>query len=229
MKNEPIIFANDVVIGLSTIADGNMKAVDPRDENEVAKNQKTFLSRTGFAPSETMMIWLDYDKTDFCRYEIVTKNAEHKNMRKIVGVDGLATTAKNLAIFLPLADCLGAVIYDPKNHALMVSHLGRHSAEQFGARKSIEFMTNQFGTNPRDVRIWLSPTAGAKNYPLFAFDNRSLRDVNVRHFSQSGVLPEKISGGEIDTTTDENYFSHSVAQKTGVDLGKRFAIVAKLR
>jgi len=73
------------------------------------------------------------------------------------------------------------------------------------------------------LRIWLSPAAGAKNYPLYKFANQSLREVNISQFVAASVRAENIGGDDIDTTTDENYFSHSQG-----DRDQRFAIVAKM-
>lgn len=215
---------DQVLIGLSTVADGNMKALNPDDADHVFENQTRFLNRSGFVPDQTYLFWLDYDKTDFCHYQTVNSTPD-RAMQKMVGVDGLATATRGLGLFLPLADCLGAVIYDPvsRGGVLMVSHLGRHATEQHGATKSIEFMTSKFGTDPAKVKIWLSPVAGECNYPLYKFENRSLRDVNVEHFVAAGVNLANIVGGDIDTTTDSNYFSHSCG-----DCNKRFAIVAKM-
>lgn len=235
MKNDPIIFAKNVMIGLSTTNDGDMRTIGKigAELKRVREDRVRFLNTIDLTPDNTVLVMADYDSKDFCRYYVIDDTWRGRGMmpdhdRPDVSVDApandaLATTSRNLGLFLPLADCLGAVIYDPKNHALMVSHLGRHSTEQFGAQKSIEFMTQNFGTNPRDVQIWLSPAAGCENYPLYAFDNKSLHVVNTEQFVKAGVLAKNIIGENIDTTTDENYFSHSSG-----DTCQRFAIVAKL-
>ena len=59
----------------------------------------------------------------------------------------------------------------------MVSHLGRHSVEQNGAVKSIEYLTDKCGANAKDILVWVSPSVGRATYPLTAFEGRSLREV----------------------------------------------------
>lgn len=233
MKNEPITFADNVIIGLSTVADGDMRTAAKTESelSQVRKNQEAFLARCESTISRTTLVRADYETDDFRRYFVVDDAWAGRGMvanNPVGSADALATNARDLGLFLPLADCLGAVIYDSENGALMVTHLGRHATEQFGAAKSIEFMTQKFGSDPAKIKVWLSPAAGAKNYPLFVFGNRSLRNVNIEQFISAGISQRNISGNGIDTTTDENYFSHSMAQKTGENLGKRFAIVAKL-
>jgi len=234
MKNEPIKFADGkVIIGLSTVADGDIRTVGKAGAvlAKVRQNRDEFLYRVGFAPEQTALVMLDYDSQDFTRYTVIdTKNAGQGIVpdRKVDVADALVTREKELGMFLPLADCLGAVIYDPEREALMVSHLGRHNLEQSGGEKSIEFLVREFGTQPKNLVVWLSPSAGKENYPLFSFDNKSIREVAVEQLTKAGVNPDNIFGEDIDTTVDDNYYSHSVAQRTGKDLNKRFAIVAKM-
>ncbi|GHU08314.1 hypothetical protein FACS189431_4340 [Alphaproteobacteria bacterium] len=220
--------AEKVAIALSTVADGDMRNAEKSGDvlAAVNKNVAKFLVENGFNIDRTVLVRLDYDKDDFTQYKTVDKSWVGKGMvdsEAVEVADTLATTEKNFGLFLPLADCLGAVIYDTKNEVLMVSHLGRHNTEQFGAKKSIEYLMENFGSDPADILIWLSPSAGKENYPLFAFDNRSLREVNVEQFVEAGIKPENITGDDADTTTDDRYYSFSNNQTD-----QRFAIVAKM-
>jgi hypothetical protein len=236
MKNDPQKFAGGaVLIGLSTVADGDMRTNDKTGTAlaQIYQNRAKFLTRNGFSVNETALVWTVYDGENYRRYHVADETWRGRGMQpkpNFNGVisDGLATSVKNLGLFLPLADCLGAVLYDSQHKALMMSHLGRHATEQHGAAASVEFMTKNFDTNPADLQIWLSPAAGAANYPLYKFQNRSLRAVNVEHFIEAGVKAANITGENSDTTIHPHYFSHSQAQKTGQGLGRRFAIVAKI-
>jgi copper oxidase (laccase) domain-containing protein len=233
MNDHPIGLGENVIIVLSTISDGDMRIAGKSgdDLTEVYQNINKFLTENNFDANETVLVKADYSSDDFTQYAIVDKTSSGGGMiagQEVVVADALATTVKNLGLFLPLADCLGAVIYDPEHKVLMVSHLGRHASEQFSAKKSIEFLRQNFKSDPSKILIWLSPSAGKENYPLYAFENLSLRDVNTEHFIEVGVRAENIIGGEKDTTTDENYYSYSEALKTDESSDKRFAIVAKM-
>ncbi|MDR1300187.1 MAG: laccase domain-containing protein [Candidatus Nomurabacteria bacterium] len=229
MKNEPMIFAGAVVIGLSNVADGDVRTAE-KVGDELAKvraSRRTFLARMGANESNTVLVKFDDDSDDFCRYKTVDKRDAGRGMiagLTIDSADALFTKDKNLALFLPLADCLGAVIYDTKNGVLAVAHLGRHSTEQHGARKVIEYMKKEFGSKPANIKVWFSPSADKGNYPLYAFDNQSLQDVNVGHLAEVGVPLENMTRNTVDTTTDDDYFSHSQGDKD-----KRFAIVAYVK
>ena len=234
MKNEAIKFADGaVVIGLSTVADGDMRLAEKTGDELLAvrANISNFLHRTGFEVDSTALVLMHYGKDNFRQYRTV----DHAWGGKGLGLadqapvsDALATTTRDLGLFLPLADCLGAVLYDPEHQALMVSHLGRHNLLQDGAQASVEFMSQQFGTRPEKLKTWLSPAGSKESFPVWARDNKGLRELALEQFTAVGVSLANIEGDETDTTTSPDYYSHSQALKTGVDLNKRFAIVARI-
>ena len=133
------------------------------------------------------------------------------------------------ATLAELADCLGAVIYDPTNQIMMVTHLGRHSIEMEGGIKSVQFLVDEFGSEPADLQIWLSPAVDVENYPLFAFENRGLLEVAYEQFIKAGVGIDQIEASDIDTATDDNYFSHSEYLAGNQMTDGRFAIDAMMR
>lgn len=217
----------NVLIKVSARADGSMSKAVSTDERD--KNRRNFLAKNNMAPENTVLVQLDYNSEDFCRYDVANVDAAGEGMvRKGRIADGLATQAKDLALFLPLADCVGVVLYDPEHEALMLTHLGRHNLEQHGGQKSVEFMTEQFGTDPVKLEVWLSPSAGAESYPLYAFDNKSIQAVTVEQLETADVRNEHIESSSIDTTRDENYFSHSEFLKGNRESDGRFAVAAML-
>ncbi|MCL2037998.1 laccase domain-containing protein [Candidatus Saccharibacteria bacterium] len=234
MQKKSVNLVNGAVqIACSTTADGDML---PRDKTgseleKVRSNIDNFLKQINSAITKAAWVRMDYDREDYRRYMVVGPDdagAGLSDNHPIAVADGLATRAKNMTLFLPLADCLGAALYDPENAALMMTHLGRHATEQHGATTSVEFMTEKFGTDPKHLQIWLSPSASAENYPMWTFNNRSQRDVNIEHFISTGVRPENITGDNIDNTTDPNYFSHSNFLKGLQKTDDKFAIAARI-
>ena len=237
-----LVFAEKVLIGLSDVGDGDMQDLHKTDAKVVAKvreNQRKFFAKLNLKLENVVRVRVNYDAENFCRYGEVDAGDAGGGIlpdKAILAADSLATRVKDLGLFLPLADCLGVVIFDPTSEVLCVAHLGRHATEQFGARKTVEFLSRRFDSKPENLRIWLSPAAGQRNYPLFKFDNKSLREVNMAQFLAAGISRENISGEEIDTTSSRDYFSHSwvlkLAEKSGVKLkledNPRFAIVAKI-
>lgn len=217
-----------VKIAISKVNDGTMKRVG-NNLLEVDTNRQKFLDKHGASLERAVLVQLDYDSEEFCRYSVVDAGKAGEGMvREGRIADGLATREKGLMLFLPLADCVGAVLYDPTHEALMLTHLGRHNLEQNGGQKSVEFMTKQFGTDPSNIEVTLSPSAGAEHYPLHTFDNKSLQEVTCEQLISGGVLPGHITRSAVDTTKDAGYFSHSEYLKGNRESDGRFAIVAAL-
>lgn len=217
-------------IHTSTRADGSMKSIHDRDIADTNLSRSRFLEKNNIDPTETTLVRLTYDQDNYLRY------FEADNSHRGDGIirestltsDALVVTTPNHALFLPLGDCIGAVLYDPSQNILMVSHLGRHNLEQYGGVKSVEYLVEHHGVDPSKLTVWLSPAAGKNTYPVFAFDNRSLHDIAVQQLCDAGVLLTNIEVSPIDSAEDPAYYSHSQFLKGNqVDDG-RFAIVAIL-
>lgn len=222
--HQPTIFGNKVVAAVSSINDGSMKFID-RGDATIKSNIMNFLRGNGVSPKATAYLGIHYDKTDFTQYTRVSK-LRQPLLR--IDADGLATDVVGSAIFLPLADCTGAIFYDPQHNVLMVSHLGRHSTEQYGARKSIDYLHATFRSDPSEILVWLSPSPNGSIYPLWARDNMSLIEANRIDLINSGIAPGHIEIAPVDTATDHDYFSHSEFLKGRRTRDGRYAIMAQL-
>ena len=219
-------------IGLSEKADGNMKIYRETEADEVVENRARFLGLMGLTLEMTRFVRVQYDGvSDFCQFAHVTGNhALDQEDEAIPRADGLLFAeyeadlgAPPVGLFLPLADCVGVVLYDAQKKALMMVHCGRQTILQDGAYKAVGYVTEWAGTRPEDVLAWLSPSARKENYPLQEMGGVSLQEAVVEQLTRAGVAETSIQRSEIDTTTDEQYFSHSQG-----DTEKRFAIAAVL-
>lgn len=214
-------------VELSTVSDGSMSG---GDVVAARQSRRQFLTAKGMSPEQAVLVWLKYEGNDYCRYRTVDMALAGEGMtypaREVS--DAVFTDVSGLTLFLPLADCIGAVLYDRNRYILGLSHLGRHNLEQLGGRRSVEYMTKQFGTDPQDVEVWLSPAAGGDNYPLYAFDGRSLQEVAVEQLMEAGVSRAAITTDGMDTTTHESLFSHSEYLKGRQDSDGRHAVAAML-
>lgn len=213
----------------STIEDGPMKTLQG-DGPTAITNRQAFLRKNDIDPANATLLQLTYGGGDYCRYQIIVESLKGDGIvrESTIDADAVIVTETNHAILLPLADCIGAVIHDPAQNILMVSHLGRHNLEQQGGTKCIEYLVEHHSSNPKNLTVWLSPAAGQDNYPLYAFDHRGLHDVATEQLVTAGINPRHITASPVDTTTDLRYFSHSqfLAGKQGTD--GRFCIVATM-
>jgi copper oxidase (laccase) domain-containing protein len=231
-SDQPTIFDDNVIAAVSSKKDGNIGFL--RGEYEATlENRLGFLKRVGIDPYHTTLLRVTYENAEhFTRYHIVQD--EHKGVGMFdvtyeLVADALVTTKPGHALFLPLADCVGAIMYDAKQHILMVSHLGRHSTEEEGALHSIKYLRDTFQTSPKDVHVWLSPAAGKAAYPLRNLQNKGLHEVLLEQLLAANVPRQNIEISRGETATDKNYFSHSQFLAGDKTKDGRFAIVAMMR
>ena len=230
-SHQPSIFPeNEVIVGVSSVDDGSMTISSTLDgPGQVQRNRESFIKKAGGDLPRSALIYVTFDGvTDYCRYREVAPTDLTFDPEQ--PADALVTRTKNVGLFLPIADCCGAVIYDPRTKTLMLSHLGRHSTEQFGGKRSVEHLQNKCGVQPKDVLVWLSPAVGAENYPIHARGNHALKDLVKKDLIAAGVKAANIEVSPIETDKDPNYFSHSQSLKgeqTGID--GRFAVFAMMQ
>lgn len=219
----------NVIIAVSTVKDGAMSA--SVDGKQRRTNRRDFLQNHGISMDQTILVYLTYDGEDYTRYHTVSAELGGDGMTcpSSLQADALFTTDSGVALFLPVADCVAAVLYDPLRRVLGVSHLGRHNLLQDGGRRSIEYMAEQFHTDPGSVMVWLSPAAGKTNYPLYDFENRSLHEIAATQLISAGVRRTNIETDYRDTTSDPRLFSHSEFLKDRQTTDGRQAVVAMMR
>lgn len=218
----------DIEIVLSTTADGSLRS-SPTPEPEIHDAAAyEFLARHHVTAEHTVLLRLSYDAANFCKYHEVSSDEVGAGFIKPqhTTADALVTRQSDVALFLPLADCIGAVLYHSPTRTLMLSHLGRHNLEQNGGTLSVEYLA-QYDIEPGDVLVYLSPAAAGTHYPLFAFDNRSLHDVATEQLVAAGISPANITIDSRDTVTNPDFFSHSVALREEKRPG-RHAVVCRI-
>lgn len=233
VKDQPTIFPASVLAKVSSVDDGNMKKgmLSPQEMQIVDENRRKLFSRIGLSPEQVTLVNLSYQKDDFCVYKEATSDQKGDGIiRPYADVaDALVTRERGIALFLPIADCCPVILYDTKQHILMLSHLGRHNIEQFGGQRSVEYLAENYNTDPKDLLVWLGPAAGGATYPLFAFDHRSMYNVILEQLAGTGVSAENIEVSTVDVAQDENYYSHSEFLKGNRDSDGRFTAIAMLQ
>jgi copper oxidase (laccase) domain-containing protein len=229
--DQPKIFEGNIIAALSSADDGNMSYLTGVQGNTL-ENREKFLENAGIDSHHTTFMQVRYSEAEhFTRYKIVDET--HKKMglesaeSSLVG-DAVIVTEPRHAIFLPLADCAGAIIYDTKRKILMVSHLGRHSTEEQGGTKSIEYLKEKFQSNPDDMLVWMSPAVGKETYPLHKFGGQALQEVLLGQLLEAGVPRKNIEICSENTATNPNYFSHSQHLLGNGASNDRFAIAAMM-
>ena len=226
MKKQ-VLFEGAAEIGISDIRDGSMRFLGEGDEAEIIKRQNSLGELVGLDGENVARIRTVYEgRSEYTFYDEINDDniseySINNNEAMILISDGLVTKRKGIGMLLPLADCVGAVVYDVKKQILGLLHAGRHNIEQYGPEKFIEFLCDKYECNPKDLRVYFSPFA--QNYQIYELNNQKMSDAIFEQLTKSGVLAENINNPGIDTATDDNYPSCSNG-----DYKTRFAVVVRL-
>lgn len=198
-------------IAISTTGDGPMSWAGGVVDREVEDNRRRFLQKHGATQDQTILVRSSYERDGFTDYKSVGMNEAGDGLARPSAIisDGLATTEPGLTLFLPLADCVGTVLYDQAKQVIMLSHFGRHNLEQDGSQLSVEYLAETYGSRPGDLIVHLSPAASGKYYPLYKFDGKSLHEVAKGQLMVAGVLADNITIDGRDTFTNPDFYSHS--------------------
>lgn len=232
--------------GFSQVSDGNMSFVYG-DDSMVAKARSDYLRKQGLSPEETVFIKLEHGNKILAVTPKDQGNLLYPGLQDRFVGDGLITNTPGLTLFLVVADCIGAIMFDPVKLALGLVHAGRRGIELNILAEAVNAMKTNYGTNPADVVMISSPSISAESYVFDNTDGIDLSfwgqhitkgedgkyhmDIKSKFLSQAttaGLKNSNISISPTDTFTDKNYYSHRRSMASGEPEG-RFAVMAQIK
>ena len=237
--DQPVSLPKELLVAVSSREDGTMldRSLGHRHADEIVANRKAFCAEADVDYENCVYQIISY--TPEATYAVITEVTE-PNTDGVVA-DVLYTERPDIGLFLPVADCVATVIYDPTRKALALAHLGRHASLADTITKTIEFFVRK-GTDPHDIHIWMAPSVKQQSYRMEYFNKATdplwkdycrekdggfyldMQGYNRSRAISAGVPADNIVISQVDTATDEHYFSHSHGDHQG-----RFAVVAGLR
>lgn len=222
------LFDKEVELAVSERKDGNMRFFGDGIEATIIKNQIRLSESLNLSAEKTARIRTIYDgREDFTSYDVISDENIAKysiiNPEEQIPVsDGLVVLKSENGILLPLADCLGAVVFGRKRRILGLLHAGRQNVEQSGPKRFVELFAGRFGSDAKDLKVYFPPYA--VDYRIYKMDNKKLGVAVREQLLSAGVLPENIIDSRHDTVSDKNLPSNSHG-----DTFDRFAVVVKLK
>jgi len=237
--DQPTNLPKELLVAVSSREDGTMldRSLGDRHAAEIVANRKAFCGEVGINYENCVYQIISY--TPEATFRIITE-VSGPNTEGVVA-DVLYTEKLGIGLFLPIADCVGTIIYDSKRKALALAHLGRHASIADTITKTIEFFIRN-GSKAEDLHIWMAPSVKQQSYRMEYFDKATdplwqsyclekdggfyldMQGYNQSRAIAAGVPAENIIVSPVDTATDPHYFSHSQGDQQG-----RFAVVAELR
>lgn len=238
-NDQPTCFPPELLVAVSSRDDGTMldRSLADRHDPTVVTHRRDFVQQAGgnYDSSVYQVILYGDDQS----YDMIAEVDRADNDG--VCADALYTETPEIGLFLPVADCVATVVYDPVRRALALAHLGRHASVSRLMTKLIEFMSEK-GSDPSQLIVWTAPSVGRASYRMEYFDHADEADwagfvdrrddgvyldlagFNTNLATKAGVDPERIYRSPVDTATNPDYFSHSQGDQSG-----RFAVFAQLR
>ncbi len=203
-----------------------MRAFSDDEFESVLENQSKLLITLGTTADKTARVLTTYDNRKcFTEYylvdsETISEHAITKPESDLKLADGLITK-EDYALLLPLADCLGVVVYDEAQGILGLLHSGRQNLEEDGAFKFAEQLKTKFGCKPENLKIYFTPHA--QNFEIFKLNNAKLSEAAEEQLLRAGVKAENIERSDIDTVSNDQFPSNSAGDKA-----TRFAVAVRL-
>lgn len=240
--DQPGCFPGGVIAAVSSKEDGTMlDRTLGTHSSDVVRNRESFCAQVGLGYDS--MVYQKIVYNDNQTYDVLVEvgASDVTQHTAEVHADALFTKECGVGLFLPVADCVATIMYDPVQKALALLHLGRHSTLTSLVAKTIEHFVAH-GSDPKNVIVWMGPGAGREAYRLEWFDSADdpkwhgfytrdsegyyldLAGFNRQQCIDAGVMPSNITISPVDTTIDPNYFSHMMGDVTG-----RIAVLAMMR
>lgn len=95
------------------------------------------------------------------KIKIITKLEE---ITKVEEFDGFLTNLKNVFLCSLAADCSVVLLYDKALKVIGSLHSGRVGTQKQIVSKALQLMKTEFGSNPRNILAYLSPSASFEEY-----------------------------------------------------------------
>jgi YfiH family protein len=165
----------------------------------------------------------------------------------IPATDALVTDVPGVPVGVFTADCVPIFLYDPERVTVGIVHAGWRSTALCIARKTVERMREEFGSNPADVWAAFGPSIGPCCYEVgrdvyeefndeFRYASSLFRKTaqgkwhldlwlaNRRQLEDCGMSGERIINPEICSACNSHeYFS---ARRLGSGAGRTLSVIA---
>lgn len=198
---------------------------------ETIANRRDFIGKSGGDYNDTVYQIIEYDESQ--TYDKIVEVTDDDTLKFSAGVyaDALIVRQPGVGLFLPVADCVATIVYDPKRQVLALLHLGRHSTLANLMRKTIVHLV-EYGSTVGDLLVFMAPSIQSPDYKLDYFKpaNREewqqyikiegdktsidMQGYNREICLKMGIPKDNIEVSAANTATNSNYFSHYMGDTT---------------
>ena len=167
--------------------------------------------------------------------------SERERKDALEGIDAIVSDVRDVVMGISTADCIPVIVYDPIHHVAAAIHAGWKGTRLRIVTKAIKEMQHLYGTDPSACTAAIGPGISQESFEVgqevvdafveAGFDmsryvimkakpHIDLKAINLDLLTAAGVRQENVFVSEIDTFTDENYFSARREQRGMVKCGR---------
>lgn len=197
----------------------------------VAENKSRLLSAAREQEDDLFEIWQVHQA------KVLFADEPRSPEMDIPKADAVITDNPRVTLLMRFADCVPLYLFDPINRAIGLAHAGWKGTVLHIARKTVQAMEQQFGSDPEEILAGIGPSIGPDHYRiqedvihkvieaypddyhLFLSTEKGITTfdlwtANRNDLEQSGV--EQVDIAEICTACEvEDWYSHREEGKTG--------------
>lgn len=217
------------------------------EEENVRENYRRICKAIKINPNDMVFS----DQVHDTKIHVVTEEDRGRGYqfpRELKGIDGLITECTNIPLVTYYADCVPLYFVDTKRKVIGLSHSGWKGTVNKMAIHTIQAMTKEFGTNPKDVVAVIGPSICRDCYEVSedvasAFAKAYQKEIaesmleakangknqldlwlaNIENCLEAGIPRENITNSNLCTCCNhEIFFSHRASN------GKRGNLAAFL-
>jgi len=214
----------NLVHGFSSAEDGNM-SFRYGTYDEVRSNRQKFFEKLNIPEKNIAVAQLEHGQTIIDVTEKDRGRGIVKPEESLIG-DVLVASKPDTFLFIVVADCMALLFFDPVKQVCALAHAGWRGVDQEVPRLTVEHLAKRYGSEPKNILIGISPSLSVNSacFPQVEQNNipkwepyivKKATDycIDSRRFAfdqllTAGVPENNIDLSEVDTRTDQRFFSH---------------------
>lgn len=209
------------------------------EQPDVLAAQKRFMELNQFDYAHSVFLSVQHGNEVYS----VTAADISSDKPAVICTDGIMTNTKGITLCLFTADCTPLIIHDAVHNAVALLHIGWKPLHTGIIEHALAELSLHYGTVPSECTAHLGAGIQAASYiqtcPQQKDDSRWVKWIRERDgvyhidipgciketLQACGVLPEHIMGSDVDTASDERYFSHYRSKRTLEQEGRMLTCV----
>lgn len=244
VRSQLLATAGGVIQGVSTSEIGNLSYLYG-PAGEVTKSRGVFLRQLGTEAAHGVC----YRPLNWDVIVEIDESYRGIGMGQTLPLraDAVVTRSANVGLMLLLADCLGIVMYDPRQRVVAMAHCGVRSTNARLAAQLVRYLASAHGSLPEELLVYLTPAIAAENYlydeGIRTFTQgwssyiRPARDgqyqvdllgYNLEQLHLAGIRTKNIESAGVDTFSSERFYSHVRSVRQGQPK-ERFGVYVEMQ